>query len=176
MRRLLQLTCLFLMTVGCARPGPVRAPGGPPRILSALEAVAVAEDFIRRGGYTEAPPEGIELLPPEEQAFIPSLHDTLQAKAFGYSHIESPSKGWMVVFCFTARFHGVEDAGQAVCMNEDGSDIGVADKDAILSAVARRLRSCRPSSSAAIKPLQQTIPPQRNRSNINEPFVRRARC
>jgi hypothetical protein len=25
------------------------------------------------------------------------------------------------------------------------------------------------------KPLQRTIPPQGNRSNINEPFVRRAR-
>jgi len=34
------------------------------------------------------------------------------------------------------------------------------------------LEECR---MLANKPLQRTIPPQGNRSNINEPFVRRAR-
>ena len=79
---------------------------------------------------------------------------------------------------------GVFAAGSARQPGDAGSRwaIGVGDVaevvesqrcSEIVSASSEKLRGLvvLPSN----KPLQRTIPPQRNRSNINEPFVRRAR-
>jgi len=73
----------------------------------------------------------------------------------------------------------------SACQSGDAGSrwaLGVADETEVVES--RRCRETGSASSEKLgglvvlpsnKPLQRTIPPQGNRSNINEPFVRRVR-
>jgi hypothetical protein len=131
----LVLVLLNAMCVHSPGPPPISPPAQVsrtpviPRDLSAEEAVALAEAFVRKIGYSDSPPERIEGLSADEWEYANSWRNYLQPRAFGYKHEGKRGPGWTVIFCHTAKFEEREPLGRAVTMNEDGSDIRLEHKN-----------------------------------------------
>jgi hypothetical protein len=130
-------------SVATACPACAESSDGQP--ISGLDAVALAEKFVKDNGYTAAPPlapqdltlESIERVPSRED-LAEARHDSLQPRAYGYG---LHGRGWIVVFCWKSIPE--DEVGRAVTMYEDGSRIRMEHKDAILSVVEVKLRKCR---------------------------------
>jgi len=121
------------------------------RPLRQGEAVALAEDFIRRNGYTDYRPTREEMDGPLE-IFDPVVtadealdrrHNTLESRAYGTDSNGrlGTNPGWTVVFRRSGRPPEVTDneLGRAVTMEIDGTGIEIAHMDYRLAAVTVRL-------------------------------------
>lgn len=116
------------------------------------KAVRIAEEFIKRNGYTDAPAdkdnlsyESVEFS--EDTAQLLELrHNTLQPKAYGFiRNGKSSKKRWTIVFRFNkAKFKDMSDEnykslGRAVTMDEKFENLRVEHKDIFLKAVEVKL-------------------------------------
>lgn len=123
------------------------------KIESAEEkAVRIAEEFIKRNGYTDSPADR-DNLSHETVEFYKDIdellelrHNTLQPKAYGFLRTgKSNKKGWTVVFRFNrAAYKNMSDEnynslGRAVTMNEKFENLRVEHKDIFLKAAEVKL-------------------------------------
>jgi hypothetical protein len=116
------------------------------------KAVRIAEEFIKRNGYTDAPGdkdnlsyEAIEFSGNKDE-MLEFRHNTLQPKAYGFlRNGKSNKKGWTIVFRYNgAAYKNMSDEnykslGRAITMNEKFEDLRVEHQDIFLKAVKVKL-------------------------------------
>lgn len=125
----------------------------PSKVESEEEkAFRIAEEFIKRNGYTDAPADKNDLSH-ETVEFYKNIdellqlrHNTLQPKAYGFiRNGKLNKKGWTVVFRFNkSAYKNMSDEdytsrGRAVTMNEKFENLRVEHKDIFLKAVEVKL-------------------------------------
>ena len=115
--------------VACNSPGSTITEVGPS--ITAVEAVSIAETFVRRNGYTTDVPSGpiaYESLEwsHDDDTILKSRYGTLQSKAYGFS--QTPD-GWMVIFRYTSP---QPEIGRAVTMTTSGMNLKVGHQDVYL--------------------------------------------
>lgn len=116
------------------------------------KAVRLAEEFIERNGYTDAPADKDNLSHETVEFYknidelLESRHDKLQPKAYGFLREgKSGKKGWTVIFRFNrAAYKNMSDEdynsdGRAVTMNEKFENLRVEHKDIFLKAAEVKL-------------------------------------
>jgi hypothetical protein len=122
------------------------------------KAIRLAEEFIRRNGYTDAPADKNNLSPEtveysgDVDELLEQRRDTLEPKAYGVSTGgRGNEKGWTVVFRYSGRFRdkfktkdklasNPEEGGRAVTMNENFQNLLVEHKDFRLKKVDKKLQ------------------------------------
>lgn len=110
------------------------------RQLNQSEAVALAEQFIARNGYTDLPPDKTKLSyetiewESNVDLMLQRRHDTLQRRAYGVRRgRKGAERGWTVVFLYKGSSgSGSNATGRAVTMNLNGSKPRVEHVDFIL--------------------------------------------
>jgi hypothetical protein len=124
------------------------------------KAVRLAEEFIARNGYTDAPAdknnlshETVEFYRNTEE-LLKSRHNTLEPKAYGvYHHGRGNEKGWTVVFRYSGKVIAEIEkltnsalkgnptlSGRAVTMNENFENLLVEHKDYGLGYAEKKLQ------------------------------------
>ena len=132
MRRIVTTILLLLLVVVVAQSQKGQ--------LTQSEAVALAEKFIARNGYTDLPPDKTKLsyesIEWEENVdrMLEQRHDTLERRAYGVvSGRKGGEPGWTVVFRYKhPSDREMRSNGRAVTMNLDGSKPRVEHVDFIL--------------------------------------------
>lgn len=108
--------------------------------LSQKAAVELAEKFIVKNGYTDAPPDQImQELDYESIEFaenrikmLQQRQNTLQPKAIGAKKGRRGGKaGWSIAFDFSASVHDGRDSCRVVTMDNDGSNIRIEHVDGL---------------------------------------------
>jgi hypothetical protein len=147
MPRLLLIAIMLFLNTGCKHATAAYVPVDPGfddyegyRGLGARDAVAWAEGFVRKMGYTDTPPEPVE---DEEWPYDDAWRYTLERRAYGYQHKAAGGPGWTVIFCLLDAVEAADPVGRAVAMDEYGSHIRLVQKEIYLRDVEHRLRECR---------------------------------
>lgn len=124
------------------------------------KAVRIAEEFIKRNGYTDAPADKNNLSHETVEFYdniderLKQRYNTLNEKAFGVSaHGRGNEKGWTVVFQYAEKVvkeiekipktnlvSNPKIAGRAVTMNENFENLLVEHKDFFLDKAEKKLR------------------------------------
>ncbi|HEX9961054.1 MAG TPA: hypothetical protein VGB00_08980 [Pyrinomonadaceae bacterium] len=122
------------------------------------KAVRLAEEFIRRNGYTDAPADKNNLSRETVEYsgnvddLLEQRRNSLEPKAYGVSPVgRGNQKGWTVVFRHSSRFRDnfkvkdklvsdPEKGGRAVTMNENFQNLLVEHKDFRLEKVEKKLQ------------------------------------
>lgn len=121
------------------------------------KAIRLAEEFIARNGYTDAPADK-DNLSHETVEFYDDIdellkrrRETLEAKAYSVlPHGRGGQKGWTVVFRYSQKFRdnfkakdnpasNREKTGRAVTMNENFQNLLVEHKDFLLDKIEKKL-------------------------------------
>ena len=139
----LRTVFIVLLTYAMAcRGGAVNPQQQADKLIAAWQAVAIAQEFVRKNGYTKAPgspplqPESIEFLPPERWAEF--RHGKLMPVAYGYRRGRRGGEpGWTVVFEFRPLPNSA--TGRAVTMDEFGKNAQIEHVDFLLDAVEVKL-------------------------------------
>lgn len=110
------------------------------QVLSQKAAVALAERFVVRNGYTDAPPdqvkhdldfESIEFAENRE-AMLRQRRNTLRPRAIGVRRGRRSSKsGWSVAFDFVESIDANRGSCRVVTMDSDGSNIRIEHVDGL---------------------------------------------
>lgn len=116
------------------------------------KAVRLAEEFIKRNGYTNEPAdknhlshESIEISADTDE-ILESRKNSLEAKAYAVSpRGKVGQKGWTVAFRHTkSRIKDLSDnyksLGRAVTMNENFENLRVEHKDIFLNKLEKKLQ------------------------------------
>ncbi len=108
--------------------------------LSQKAAVALAEKFVVRNGYTDAPPdqvkhdldfESIEFAENREE-MLRQRRNTLRPRAIGVKRGRRSNKsGWSVAFDFTKSVDANPGSCRVVTMDSDGSNIRIEHVDGL---------------------------------------------
>jgi hypothetical protein len=122
------------------------------------KAVRLAEEFIRRNGYTSAAADKNNLshetveFAGNADDLLEQRRDSLEPKAYGVlPRGRGSEKGWTVVFRYSEKFRDkfkvkdklvsdVEKSGRAVTMNENFQNLLVEHKDFWLEKVEKKLQ------------------------------------
>jgi hypothetical protein len=134
-----------------AHPDP-RSCLGPQRsgATPVQRAVACAEEFIRRNGYTSHPAADSTLLATESIEWGVSLlegrHDSLAERAFGVCTGGGDSHAFTVVFTYR---EGSKEVARAVTMSREFTELRVQHVDFILRNVFERQHGCVPIAAEA---------------------------
>jgi hypothetical protein len=133
---------VFLSVIGCGRsdPPPKAAASGTPSAtaITASQAIRIAEEFIRANGYTDYSPEDVskldvdlpEKMTEEDQKFLKKFlagrSNSIKPRAYGWRKgRRNDPKGWTVGFELVKPLKNDPSIGQAVEMDEHGSDVWV---------------------------------------------------
>ncbi|HYJ78046.1 MAG TPA: hypothetical protein VEW03_00390 [Longimicrobiaceae bacterium] len=122
-------------------------------MTAARYAIACAEAFVRRNGYTSIPPAADTTLlstePGDSVGSVAELlarrRDTLEADAFGVCVGEN-GEGYVVAFRYRS---GAQATARAVVMSAVFGDLRVYPRDFILALVPERREGCRPVGDVA---------------------------
>ncbi len=128
----------FLLVVGgCGRsPVPAAVKGQEsqgPKTINAMQAVGIADQFVRENGYTDFMPKSASGLEPESIEFsenetdgLAERHDTLRPRALGYRMGgRNDARGWTVGFGLVKPREGRSEIGRAVTMDRLGQNVVV---------------------------------------------------
>jgi len=133
---------------------PMRTASGkpPPSEITAEQAVRIAEEFIRANGYTDYSPEDVSNLDvdiPEQiteedkkflKEFLARRRNSIKPRAYGWRRgRRNDPKGWTVGFELMRTFNNDPSNGQAVEMDENGSDVWVEHMGFDLKSLANKL-------------------------------------
>jgi hypothetical protein len=125
---------------GDSPPTPVPVPPGnsTEAEITSPEAVRIAEEFIRANGYTQDAPEDLSKLDvelPENMTvedkkfldeFLAQRRNSIMPRAYGWRRgRRNDPKGWTVGFQLVKPLKNDPNSGQAVEMDEHGSDVWV---------------------------------------------------
>jgi hypothetical protein len=133
---------VLLSAIDCGRsnPAPILTTSGKPESSDVTPelAVGIAEAFIRANGYTDYSPEDMSKLDvdmPEEMTdedkefskeFFAQRRNSLRPRAYGWRRgRRNDPKGWTVGFELEKKLKNYPNTGQAVEMDEYGSDVWV---------------------------------------------------
>ena len=133
---------VLLCVVGCSESdqAPKRTTSGKPTPLeiTAEQAIRIAEEFIRANGYTDYSPEdlgNLDVAIPEGttdednkflKEFLARRRDTIKPRAYGWRRgSRHDPKRWTVGFELVKTLKNDPSIGQAVEMDEHGSDLWV---------------------------------------------------
>jgi hypothetical protein len=146
----------LLCAVGCSGRDPNAKPTGSgkptPLVITAEQAVRFAEAFIRANGYTNAPAEDQS----DQDADVPEVtneedeqspeellaqrRNTLKPRAYGWMRgRRNDPKGWTVGFVLVKTLNNDPSIGQAVEMDEHGSEIWVEHMGFDLKSLTNKL-------------------------------------
>ena len=129
---------VLVFAAGCSEgrqpaTAKVPPPDPDPKVINAVQAVRIAEQFVRDNGYTDFVPPDARKLDPEslefsedEKAWLAERHHTLRPRALGYrSGSRNDPDGWTVGFEEVKPVEGHPDIGRAVTMDAFGQDVVV---------------------------------------------------
>jgi hypothetical protein len=116
------------------------------KVISEIEAISLAEEFVVKNGYTQIPAAEKSKLTPElydklitfEQV-MKLRHNSLKPKAYGLIKKRRTGQGWTVVFTRTPNKEFNPDNGRGVSMNLDGTNILMEPVEFPLNAVDKQL-------------------------------------
>lgn len=115
-------------------------------------AIRLAEEFVKRNGYTESPAEKdklnyeIEEPSTDIEVILKSRRNTLEPKAFGISSHSKSGEGWTVIFKYNEEYlktvtdMDLSNRGRAVTMNSNFEEITMQHKDFFLEYAEKKLR------------------------------------
>jgi hypothetical protein len=147
---------VLLCAVGCygSDPPPKRAASGrpTPSEITAQQAIRIAEEFIRANGYTDYTPEDpskLDIDIPEKMTqedkeflteFLARRRNTIKPRAYGWRRgRRNDPKGWTVGFELAKTLNNDPSIGQAVEMDEYGSEVWVEHMGFDLKSVPNKL-------------------------------------
>jgi hypothetical protein len=114
--------------------------------LSETEAIALAEDFIVKNGYTNAPAVEKDKITLELYDKLISFemsmklrHNSLQPKAYGVIRNRRGSPGWTIIFVRTPGGNFDPKNGRGVSMDTEGNRLFMEPKDFPLNTVDKKL-------------------------------------
>ncbi|HZT59041.1 MAG TPA: hypothetical protein VFA21_10485 [Pyrinomonadaceae bacterium] len=120
---------------------------GEPIMPAEDKAVIVAEEFIRRNGYTTQPPDrnnlSHETIETAESidGILADRYNTLEPNAYGFVYGRKGKSGYTVLFRYTNRTgDSSKEAGRAVTMDENFGNLRVEHQDFFLNKVEKKLR------------------------------------
>lgn len=116
------------------------------KVISEIEAISLAEEFIVKNGYTQTPAIEKSKLTPElydklitfEQV-IKLRHNSLKPKAYGLIKKRRTGSGWTIVFTRTPNKEFNPNNGRGVSMNLDGTNILMEPIEFPLNTVDKQL-------------------------------------
>ena len=101
--------------------------------INALQAVKIAEQFVRENGYTDyVPPDSSKLKGEsieweDREKWIAQRHNTVRSRALGYlERVWDQSSGWMVAFEYLPSARG---SAPGVSMDRYGGRLRMEHKD-----------------------------------------------
>lgn len=115
------------------------------------KAIRLAEEFIRRNGYTDVPADKDNLTYETIEAsedidkILETRHNTLEPKAFGLSYHSKSGDGWTVIFKYNEEYlkniteMDLSNRGRAVTMDENFENLTVQHKDFFLEYAEKKL-------------------------------------
>lgn len=159
----IKITCLliisFLLFSNCKtaeiKPEPTKQTTQAkqnPSENDEAKAIRLAEEFIKRNGYTEAPAEKDKIkfesseISEDVEKILQSRHNTLEPKAYGISYHTKSGKGWTVVFKYNEEYMktvtemDLKDRGKALTMDENFENLEMQYKDFFLEYAEKKLR------------------------------------
>lgn len=116
------------------------------------KAIRLAEEFVKRNGYTELSAEKdklsyeIEEPSTDIEEILKSRRNTLEPKAFGVSSHSKSGEGWTVIFKYNEEYlktvteMDLSNRGRAVTMDKNFAEIEMQHKDFFLEYAEKKLR------------------------------------
>lgn len=117
------------------------------QIITEEQAIALAEEFIVKNGYTKAPPAKKEELTPELldkfasfETIMKLRHNSLEPKAYGLINKHPKGLGWTIIFLRTSKGDFDPKNGRGVSMTLEGKNLVMEPRDYLLSALDKQLK------------------------------------
>lgn len=116
------------------------------------KAIRLAEEFVKRNGYTEVRAEKDKIAYESEEPsedinkILQNRYKTLEPKAFGLSYHSKSGDGWTVIFKYNEEYlktvteMDLSNRGRAVTMSKNFEEITMQHKDFFLEYAEKKLR------------------------------------
>lgn len=114
--------------------------------LTEVEAIALAEDFIVKNGYTNLPPVEKDKITPELydklvtfETVMKLRHNSLQPKAYGLIRNRRGVPGWTIIFARIPSADFDPKNGRGVSMDLEGKHLFMEPREFPLSTIDKKI-------------------------------------